>query len=513
MSRLSIRARLALLVFALLGVTIASDLILTLRLRQDARAFMAEVAVVSTLTTANAASRAFGDAKFWFADLAVSLLTRSERNAASALERLDAKLDALEAHDPVTVAEIRRSVAALRVEAMAAVDAYTDDQRVLGNSLMAQAHTHITAVDESLGRMERALEQQAIEVRDTTLRQAQAAVVISVAVAVFAGAFAIILAFVVRRSITVPLGRLVDATRAIAHGDLSATVPAPGRDEIGDMARALEQFRSSLAERDQLAAERDAIQIARENAEYANRAKSEFLANMSHELRTPLNAIIGFSQIIKDESFGPVGSTRYRDYATDIHLSGAHLLTLINDILDLSKIESGREELHEELVDMTELVGTVATLVKIRAQDSKVVLSYEIPPDLPPIWADERKLKQILVNLMSNAVKFTPADGAARLHASYAHDAGYVFRISDTGIGIATEDIPKALEKFGQVDSELSRRFEGTGLGLPLAKALVEMHDGTLELESTVGVGTTVTVRLPPSRANLDSADEVAKSA
>ncbi len=239
---------------------------------------------------------------------------------------------------------------------------------------------------------------------------------------------------------------------------------------------------------------------ANEKAEFANRTKSEFLAAMSHELRTPLNAIIGFSEIIKEETFGPVGSVQYRSYAEDINESGQHLLDLINDILDLSKVESGADEMHEEQIDIREVIESVVTMVKGRAQKGGVKLELEVPDHPPALRADNRKLKQILVNLLSNAIKFTGPGETVILRIWCRTGSGYVIQIADTGIGIALDDIPKALAPFQQIDGELSRKYEGTGLGLPLAKSLVELHGGSLDLQSRLGVGTTVTVRLPEER-------------
>ncbi len=244
----------------------------------------------------------------------------------------------------------------------------------------------------------------------------------------------------------------------------------------------------------------DDLGLARDQAEAANRAKSEFLAAMSHELRTPLNAIIGFSEIIKGETFGPVGSVRYRSYAEDINDSGQHLLALINDILDLSKVESGVDELYEENIEVPAVIESVLRLVRPRGEDGGLALDLDIPDDLPLLRGDKRKLKQILANLMTNAIKFTDAGGKVTLRARCRADSGFVFQIIDTGIGIAAEDIPKALSRFGQVDGDLNRRYEGTGLGLPLTKALVELHGGCFDLQSQVGVGTTATVRFPATR-------------
>ena len=242
------------------------------------------------------------------------------------------------------------------------------------------------------------------------------------------------------------------------------------------------------------------LQIARDQAETANRSKTEFLAAMSHELRTPLNAIIGFSEIMKNETFGPVGSVEYREYAGDINASGQHLLELINDILDLSKVESGAQELFEDDIEVPKVTETVLRLVRQRAEEREVKLELDLPDGLPLLNGDERKVKQILTNLLTNAVKFTDSGGTVTLRAWCNADSGFVFQIADTGIGIAPDDVPKALSQFGQVDSNLNRKYAGTGLGLPLTKALVELHGGYLDLQSQVGVGTTVTVRFPVAR-------------
>jgi signal transduction histidine kinase len=237
---------------------------------------------------------------------------------------------------------------------------------------------------------------------------------------------------------------------------------------------------------------------AKEAAEVANRAKSAFLANMSHELRTPLNAILGFSEIIKSSHFGPV-SERYPVYAGDIFTSGKYLLALINDILNLSKLEAGQMALDETELDVQAIIDASAKFVETQARKAGVYLTVNVAGELPWVWADERRLQQVLINLLSNAVKFTPRGGRICISAGVS-DNGLAIAVSDTGIGMSPADIPKALAPFGQIESAVSRKHEGTGLGLPLAKQLAELHGGSFAIESAVGAGTTVTILLPPER-------------
>ena len=253
------------------------------------------------------------------------------------------------------------------------------------------------------------------------------------------------------------------------------------------------------------------LESARAAAEEASRVKSEFLSNMSHELRTPLNAIIGFSQIIKEQTFGPVGSTKYRDYATDIHDSGLHLLELINEVLDYSKIEAGAAELQEEIVDVSDIVDSVIRMIGDRATKQGVELIVVAEDNLPKLRADAKKIRQILLNLLTNAIKFTQKGGMVTVTIWARSGSGYVLQVADTGIGISLADIPKALGVFGQVDSSFSRQHEGTGLGLPLTKSLAELHGGSLDLQSQPGVGTTVTIRLPAERL-VGSAGSIASA-
>ncbi|MBN8531163.1 MAG: HAMP domain-containing histidine kinase, partial [Alphaproteobacteria bacterium] len=240
------------------------------------------------------------------------------------------------------------------------------------------------------------------------------------------------------------------------------------------------------------------LTAAAARAEAASREKSQFLANISHELRTPLNAIIGFSDIIKNETLGAIAIPQYKEYISDIHTSGTHLLSLINDILDYSKAEAGKLELEVAEVEIGKTIKTSMRLVEPRAEAAQVTLVQDLPKEPQVLKTDAKKLKQVLLNLLSNAVKFTPAGGQVKV--SSWHNLGedsVSIVVQDTGIGIAPKDIPKAMTPFGQVDSELSRKYEGTGLGLPLTKKFVETMGGKFEITSELGVGTTITITLP----------------
>ena len=247
----------------------------------------------------------------------------------------------------------------------------------------------------------------------------------------------------------------------------------------------------------------EALRAAKEEAEAASRGKSGFLATMSHELRTPLNAIIGFSEMMMHEVLGELGNERYRAYVADIHASGTHLLQIINDILDLSKAEAGKLELHEDVFDIRETIRSVRKLIAARMSDAAPSCTVALPNDLPLLLADERKIKQVLLNLVCNAVKFTPAGGRVEIAARNGRDAGLTVTVLDTGIGVARHDLPRILLPFEQVDTKFSREHEGTGLGLPLVKAIMELHGGGLDLSSEIGAGTEVTITFPPSRVVL----------
>lgn len=265
-------------------------------------------------------------------------------------------------------------------------------------------------------------------------------------------------------------------------------------------------YRGTASDTTDLTERERAILAAKETAEQANRAKSRFLANMSHELRTPLNAIIGFSDMMQSAAHGPLGDAAYVGYSSDINSSAKQLLAVINDILDIAKIEAGRLELAEEIVALQTLCDSAVRIMRDQADRAGLTLVREIPNDLPNIKLDPRAIRQVLINLLSNAIKFTEAGGEVRLTAEITKDGEVKLQVSDNGIGMAEGDLQRVLEPFVQVDTEASRKYQGTGLGLTLCKQLVELHGGRLMIISRPKLGTTVTVHLPESRVLSDQA-------
>ena len=255
-----------------------------------------------------------------------------------------------------------------------------------------------------------------------------------------------------------------------------------------------------------------ALRDAKRQAEAANHAKSEFLSTVSHELRTPLNAVIGFSEIMERELLGPIGNEKYRSYIVDIQRSGKLLLNVINDILDLSKAEAGKWELTEDVFDVEQTLRAVLRLLKPRLDEADLSAAISLPTSLPLLRADERKTQQVFFNLLSNAVKFTPPGGRIDVVGQHDHANGITIRVRDTGIGIDPEKLECVFEPFMQIDSALSRKHSGTGLGLSVVRAIMEHHKGSVELKSDVGNGTEAILVFPAERV-LEADESVRVSA
>jgi adenylate cyclase len=637
MSRFSILTRLMFLAAVLLAILGASNWLLSERLSRNAETVQRQTQVVTLLKTANAASKAFGDLKYWLTDLAVSLLVRSERNADAARDRLYEELDALSAYDQETADSVRKEVDALIENAIAAVDAYSNDQRVLGNALMAQTQAPIHAVDDRLEKLVDQLEAESRSRSEAALESAHAVretLLMVVVVAVVLGGGVIL---VVLQSITVPLRKLVSAMSEITRGNVEVTIPPAGRDEIGVMTQTLSLFRDSLLERNRLEAEREkaeqelrrvqnqlseaieaisegfalfgpddrlvtcnqtyrdlygeldidiepgiefekiarkalesglipeaaqddagwiekrlarhrdptgpyeqersdghwlkiserrtqeggivgvftditelkkrtaqlehaveSLAVARDEAAQATRAKSQFLANMSHELRTPLNAIIGITEMLEEDA-RDLGQDEFFEPLQRVSGAGKHLHRLINDILDLSKIEAGKLEFFLEDIDLRKLLAECIATTRSIAEKNDNRMELKCEGNIGSMHADVTRLRQIVLNLLSNANKFTK-DGQIILSAERSNADGtgnVVIRVSDTGIGMTGEQMEKLFQEFSQADSSTTRRFGGTGLGLAICRRLCQMMGGSIDADSKIGVGTTFTVKLP----------------
>ena len=324
--------------------------------------------------------------------------------------------------------------------------------------------------------------------------------ILAVFTLILSGVFGILAYVFINVLAVAPINRIARRLGRLRRGDFR---PSRGlaryvSGELQRLDRSVDALASFLTERE---AREKELNEAKEAAEGASRAKSKFLAMMSHELRTPLNAINGFSELLSSELHGSLGDGKYQDYAEEIHASGEQLLALINDILDISKIESGKADLVFEHVDLAQVVETAIKLVRDPMKRDGPEIVTEIDPNLPLVLADERRMRQVMINLISNAVKFTPSEGMVTISVEWLGSEGLSVAVSDSGIGIAAEDLDRVLEPFSQVADIISRAHDGTGLGLPLAKSLVELHGGTLEISSILDAGTTVLLRFPPDLA------------
>lgn len=639
MSQLSIRTRLVSLAVLLLAILTLTTLYLNRQVSAEAAALADEARLVTVLKTANKANKDFGDLKYWLTDLAVSLLVRSEMNARAARDQLSADLAALAPYDPDGVRSIQAEIGPLMDQALKAVEAYTDDQRVVGNALMSQTRNHILAIDTALAGMVDRLEDEAVAKRDAAASNAETAVQLSLAAGVLAFLLAAVLTAVIVRSIIGPLRQLEHAMAAITSGRLDVELPPAGHDEIGEMTRTLRLLQRSLVERDRLERQHreaeaeaqrarrqlgeaietisegfalydsedrlvicnsryremyagvdlaiepgihyqeviqaaaqagmipdanghldawltarldrhhhpggayeqrraggrwlkiseritadggcvgvftditelkareaqlgelvDRLADARDQATLATLAKSRFLANMSHELRTPLNAIIGLAEMLAEDAEAQA-LKEFREPLDRILRAGRHLLELINDVLDLSKIEAGRLDLHEEEIDLAALVADLAGASQPLADRNGNRLVVERPAGLGSMRADQTRLRQIILNLLSNACKFTEG-GTVTLAVARDAEEGWVrFRVSDTGIGMTRDQLGRLFQEFTQADSSTTRKYGGTGLGLAISQRLAALMGGTIAVESEPGVGTSFTVRLPAGAA------------
>ncbi|MDB5515631.1 MAG: hypothetical protein JWQ17_2389 [Tardiphaga sp.] len=637
MSRLTIRARLIILSGALLCMLVATNLYLTRKLADNSAAVAKETELSSVMESANSARIAFGELRYWLTDLAVSLLTVSERNAAAARGRMDGYLDQLAPRKPKLVAAVRAERSEFEKSANAAVDKYTDEQRVIGNSLLAQAREHSVKVDELLTSLVNELRDELTAERqrlvDDVTTATQRTLIFDLLILI-AGT---LLTLAILRSIALPLRHLVGAIDGLSAGDLSVPIPAAGADEIGAMARTLGMFRDSLKERDRFAAEAERqrktiaaaiatisegfvlydaedrivvfneqfrsiypglsdiikpgttfnqvleavvarklvdlgsqsaqewmaeriarrehsggfaeynyggryiriserriqdggtvavysdvtelrqhnleLEQARELSEVANRTKSQFLANMSHELRTPLNAIIGYSEILQEDA-ADSGQEELVPDLKKIEGAGRHLLGLINDILDLSKVEAGKMDVFIEDVDIAALVEEVRAIITPLVARNGNTLELRLGAGVGGMRTDRTKVKQSLLNVLSNASKFTHNGRLTLAVERIQADRPTVqMTISDTGIGMNPEQLGRLFQAFSQADASTTKKFGGTGLGLAITRHFCRLLGGDIAVASREGEGSTFTITLPDQAAESEQSTAPADAA
>jgi signal transduction histidine kinase/DNA-binding response OmpR family regulator/HAMP domain-containing protein len=642
MSRLTIRARLIILSGALLCMLIATNLYLTNKLANSSAAVARETELSSIIESANNARIAFGEMRYWLTDLAVSLLTPSETNAAAARARMDDYLEQLALRKPKLVAAVRAERNEFENSANEAVDRYTNDQRVLGNSKLALARDHSVKVDELLGSLNKELREELTAERNQIVENVTSAARRTLAADLLIVALGVLLTFVILRSIAIPMRQLIGAIDGLSAGNLAVSIPPASPDEIGAMAHTLGLFRDSLKERDRFAAEAEAqrktiaaaiatisegfvlydaedrmvlfndqfraiypgladiikpgtkfdevlnavvsrslvdlgrqtpeewlaerrarhqhsggfaeyryggrfvriserriqgggtvavysditelrtqnleLEEARELSEVANRTKSQFLANMSHELRTPLNAIIGYSEILQEDAVDN-GQEQLVPDLKKIEGAGRHLLGLINDILDLSKVEAGKMDVFIEEIDLSSLLDEVKSIIAPLVAKNGNELEVRLADHVGRMRTDRTKLKQCLLNVLSNASKFTQ-DGKLTVQVRRFETDGPKIEIviSDTGIGMNEDQIGRLFQAFSQADASTTKKFGGTGLGLAITRHFCRLLGGDISVASQPGVGSSFTIILPDqaaepeSRPVLESALESARS-
>ena len=631
MRNFSIPSRLVLLSAVLLGVLVASNLYLGLRLSQGAVVHAKDAALATNLNTAVNASRVFGDLKYWLLELGVSERPRSEENALRSRDRLLGIFDELERVDAEAVAVLRLETGSLMDTTSIAIEAYNDGQPDTGDEFLAKGLAHILVVDRRLSDLVQGAQHEVSSARNAALANARQAVTLSWLVTTLASLLGAALTLWVVRSITVPLGSLVSAMRAITGGALGTEVPRPGNDEIGAMTRTLGLFRDSLVERNRLVEELESanrakgraleeqhavldaihdgilfvdaelrvrlanrayremwgvpegvsesaptlvevmeynrsynayeldgelwesyvarriervregnvapeelrradgkilqyecqvlpddarmisyfdmtqiklaeqsLREAKEQAEAATRTKSQFLANMSHELRTPLNAVIGMAEMLREEA-DEVHQESFLEPLGRIIVASKHLSKLINEVLDLSKIEAGRLELQLEEFEVGPMLEEAVITAQPLAERNQNRLDIGLDGDLGFMRSDITRVRQILLNLLSNACKFTH-QGEVRLEArrEMAEDMEWLeITVSDTGIGVNESDIDRLFEEFTQADSSTTRKYGGSGLGLAISRRLCHLLGGDIGARNRTGAGATFTVALP----------------
>jgi adenylate cyclase len=620
-SRLTIRARLIILSGALLCMLVATNLYLTSKLANNSAAVAKETELSGIIDSANSARIAFGEMRYWLTDLAVSLLTPSERNAAAARGRMEGYLDQLALRKPKLVAAVRAERNEFEKTANEAVDRYTNDQRVLGNLQLAQAREHSVKVDELLVSLINELREELAAERDQIVADVTSATRRTLIADLLIVPLSVLLTLVILQSIAVPLRQLIGAIDGLSEGNLAVPIPPASPDEIGSMAHTLGLFRDSLKERDRFAAEAEAqrktmaaaiatisegfvlydsedrivlfneqfrdiypgladiikpgttfgqvlgtvvsrslvdlggqspqdwiaerkarhehsggfaeyryggrfvriserriqgggtvavysditelrqqnleLEKARELSEVANRTKSQFLANMSHELRTPLNAIIGYSEILQEDATNSDQEQLVPDLKK-IEGAGRHLLGLINDILDLSKVEAGKMDVFIEDIDISSLLDEVKSIITPLAAKNGNKLELRLAAHIGSMRTDRTKVKQCLLNILSNASKFTQGGKLTVEVERLEADCPMIqIAISDTGIGMSEEQLGRLFQAFSQADASTTKKFGGTGLGLAITRHFCRLLGGDISVASRVGEGSTFTIVIP----------------